>query len=269
MIDVMKRLAELDAKNPQVVKENASVQECGPMGIMSGVSPMGMDKPAVPANFSINASAATGMEVADMMSQILTLAGMKAVGADDLGHEPHGSAMVTTDPIVSVGPMSAEPMSGADDMRSVLDKLNPEMDDDEGSDDSEKELGPFQGGDDEGDDEREKADETVDSMPNDPTDAPPADANQYAHQENQPGSGNDSQGEKRQSNLPTATFESLMKEYKNFIGETEDEDVEEGSKPDFLDMDKDGDKKEPMKKAAKEKEVDESAMDILKLAGLK
>jgi hypothetical protein len=32
---------------------------------------------------------------------------------------------------------------------------------------------------------------------------------------------------------------------------------EEGKKPDFLDMDKDGDKKEPMKKAAKEKKVKE------------
>ena len=32
-----------------------------------------------------------------------------------------------------------------------------------------------------------------------------------------------------------------------------------GKKPDFLDLDKDGDKKEPMKKAAKEKKVDEAA----------
>jgi hypothetical protein len=34
--------------------------------------------------------------------------------------------------------------------------------------------------------------------------------------------------------------------------------VEEAGKPDFLDLDKDGDKKEPMKKAAKEKTVDET-----------
>ena len=34
--------------------------------------------------------------------------------------------------------------------------------------------------------------------------------------------------------------------------------TEEGAKPDFLDLDKDGDKKEPMKKAAKEKKVDET-----------
>ena len=34
---------------------------------------------------------------------------------------------------------------------------------------------------------------------------------------------------------------------------SEQSDVQEGSKPDFLDMDKDGDKKEPMKKAIKDK----------------
>lgn len=48
-------------------------------------------------------------------------------------------------------------------------------------------------------------------------------------------------------------------------------DEAKGKKPDFLDVDKDGDKKEPMKKAVadKKKEVKESAelSDILKLAG--
>ena len=59
------------------------------MGMMDGLPGMGMshEKPSVPANFSINASAATGNEVADMMSQILTLAGMEQVGADDLGSQ--------------------------------------------------------------------------------------------------------------------------------------------------------------------------------------
>lgn len=39
---------------------------------------------------------------------------------------------------------------------------------------------------------------------------------------------------------------------------------EEGAKPDFLDMDKDGDKKEPMKKAAKEKKMKEGWDDMMK-----
>lgn len=42
-------------------------------------------------------------------------------------------------------------------------------------------------------------------------------------------------------------------------GEKFGKKMEEGKKPDFLDLDKDGDKKEPMKKAAKEKKVEEGA----------
>jgi len=261
MIDVLKRLAELDATNSNVVKEGTQVQECGPMGMMDsmpGMHGMMAEKPSVPANFSINASAATGNEVADMMSQILTLAGMKQVGADDLGAEPQG-ALVTAEPAMSVGPMAAEPMpTAADDMRSVLDKLNPEP----AGDDSGDDLGPFQhdsqagdeeGGDEEGsddgvsqahgdidndgdhdmddhdaeedDEEEEETDEgQYDNSPADPTDAPAFDSEEQAHHENQPGSGETSNGEKRQSNLPTATFENLMQAYKEFIGEGADMD---------------------------------------------
>ena len=45
--------------------------------------------------------------------------------------------------------------------------------------------------------------------------------------------------------------------------------VKEGAKPDFLDMDKDGDKKEPMKKALRDKkEVEEHILTMRRLAGL-
>jgi hypothetical protein len=328
MIDVLKRLAQLDAKNPNVVKEG-QVQECGPMGMMDGIpgiSPAGLDKPSVPANFNISASAASGNEVADMMSQILTLAGMKKVGADDLGAEPQG-AMVTAEPVASVGAMAAEPMpTAADSMRSVLDKLNPETGDDEGG-----ELGPFQhdsekpetgndAGDDQPADDEEETDEgnaygqaVQNTAPgeeikingkgtgdikkaeegqydNSPADAEPKEpfaANQFANQENQAGGGETSNGEKRQSNLPTATFENLMKEYKAFIGESADEEMDEAA--DDEDMDegiedrlKDLDPKNPVNipayqrkaksgdsaQAAKKESVEETA-DILKLAGLK
>jgi hypothetical protein len=46
----------------------------------------------------------------------------------------------------------------------------------------------------------------------------------------------------------------------------------EAAKPDFLDMDKDGDKKEPMKKAVKDKEedtVEESIRRMMEIAGVK
>ena len=40
MIDVMKRLAELDSKNPSIVKENQQVEECGIMPEMGMGMPM-------------------------------------------------------------------------------------------------------------------------------------------------------------------------------------------------------------------------------------
>jgi len=42
----------------------------------------------------------------------------------------------------------------------------------------------------------------------------------------------------------------------------------EGKKPDFLDMDKDGDKKEPMKKAVKDKEQDDDLAEMMRLSGV-
>lgn len=337
MIDVLKRLAQLDAKNPSVVKESTKVQECGPMGMMDsmpGMHGMMAEKPSVPANFSINASAASGTEVADMMSQILTLAGLNKVGPDDLGAEPQG-ALVTAEPGVSVGPMAAEPMpSAADSMRSVLDKLNPEP----AGDDSGEELGPFQhnsdepeGGDsdsdagpdtgaepefgnDQGEEDSEEADDEedqeetdegqYDNSPADANSANPFDSEEQAHHENQPGAGETANGEKRQSNLPTATFEGLMKAYKQFIGEGDEEKPgkEEDMDEDVTDRLKDLDPKNPVnipayqrkaksgdsaqaarKESVEEtcstchkdpcgcddKKVEESTLDILKLAGLK
>lgn len=76
MINVLKRLAELDSASPKVekttmVKENAIVAECGPLGMSS------LQNGRPPASFSINATAADGTEVADMLSQIMSLAGVK------------------------------------------------------------------------------------------------------------------------------------------------------------------------------------------------
>jgi hypothetical protein len=312
MIDVLKRLAELDAKNTNVVKEG-QVQECGPMGMMDSMPGIMAEKPSIPANFSINASAASGNEVADMMSQILTLAGLHKVGGDDLGAEPQG-AVVTAEPVTAVGPMAAEPITtSADSMRSVLDKLNPEPVGDEGG----EELGPFQHDSDnpEGDEEEEtdeglmgaalggvaggvltktpagamtgaeigsdiqdalsgdKEEETdegqYDNSPADTEPAEPFSANQFAHQENQPGSGETSNGEKRQSNLPTATYENLMKAYKQFIGESaEEEKTDEATNEEELDEGTcSACHKDPC--VCDDEKVDESTLDILKLAGLK
>lgn len=205
MIDVMKRLAELDSTNPNVVKESA-VAECGPMGIMGGMEGMEENKPDTPA--SINMTAGSGDELANMLATIMQLAGVKQVGADDLGVE-HDPAVVTAEPAMAVGPSVGD----RDDMRSVLDKLNP-MD---GDDEEGEEENPFgsEEGDDEGDDEEETDEGEYDNSPASPEPKKPFGANDFANQENQPG-----QGDRMDGNMPKATMEqTLMAAYKQFVGE--------------------------------------------------
>lgn len=256
MIDVLKRLAELDEKNPNVVnpqsqktkqkqqvKESAPVAECGPMGMMGG-----MDKPSTPASFSINASAADGQEVSQMLRDIMNLAGVhKDAGADSM-------------------PMDKEPVTGADDhvpddkelMRAMLDTMN-EPDDgavipaappmpgtnlppagmgDGGGMDLDAEMGPeepmgLDGGEEVPDDVGDMADhvrdmadeladkdkedlglESYDNTPADPTEIPKFDANKMAYNPNAGGVN------KGLTNQPTATLEDqLYNEYKKFVSE--------------------------------------------------
>ena len=296
MIDVMKRLAELDANNKNIVRENTNIEECGMMP-MPGMS--GSHTPA-----SINMTADSGSELTGMLRDIMQLAGVHQVGNADLGIQPEPMSLAA-EPVVAVGPAVAEPLdSPGETMRSVLDKLNPEPESDD--------LGPFQGDggaddvpmshgdidndgdhdmddhDAEDDEETKKVDE-YDNTPTDPNSAEPFDANQFANQENQPGAGNDSGGKKRQSNLPSATFENLMKEYKSFIGESKEEEMEEAAEDDDMeegieDRLKDLDPKNPVnipaykRKAASgdsasaaknTKESMNESIDILKLAGLR
>jgi hypothetical protein len=135
MIDVLKRLAELDESNPrvettQIAQEQSlatltnlsgqtkkinesTVAECGPMGMIGG-----MDRPSTPASFSINASAESGDEVAGMLSQILNLAGVKEVGPQDIN--PHTEIELEPAHDVQVD-------KGGDDMASLIglvDKIN-------------------------------------------------------------------------------------------------------------------------------------------------
>ena len=152
MIDVLKRLAEIDAKNPRVdhtmTKEHSlatvsniegRLNECGPMGL-GGMTPQN-------ASFSINASASNGDEVANMLTQIMTLAGVKPVGDDDFGshHEielepAHDIEMEPShdeieiepehdddDEIEPVQDFKSEPSNSTDnmsDMINMIDRMN-------------------------------------------------------------------------------------------------------------------------------------------------
>ena len=205
MIDVMKRLAELDTNNPNVVKAESKEQEfngnnavtglnkytgeevvtehlsvaelqklsglteglaeCGPMGMM-GSGPMGMaSKPT--ANFSLNASAATGDEVASMLTQIMNLAGVKDAGhhlgtPDHLGQEP-----LTAQPAGSMG--HQEPMS---DIAKALGHIDSIENDEEGFDPEQPEGGGAGAGDITMDDEETDFAGQMNHMPDDksPTD---------------------------------------------------------------------------------------------------
>jgi hypothetical protein len=325
MIDVLKRLAQLDATTPAIdtgaavvrPEQGVTIAECGPMGMMDGMG--GMSQPHTPA--SINMTAATGDELSGMLKDIMSLAGINkgdAGGMDQLGVADEPMAALVAEP--EVGP-DAGAGPGATDgevMRSVLDKLNPE--DGEETDGEENPFGgddgvsqahgdidndgdhdaadhaaekPQAGADDEEDD-KEKAEETYDgpqysTTPNDPN----KDRQGYAQNGIGPADNlNSGDGNGRHTTQPQgkpSAFESLMKEYKSFIGETAeetDEDVEEGfmdtvkkgvkavdkfvTGGDKEDLIKDLQKKAGVEQTGKKPEpANESMADILKLSGLR
>jgi hypothetical protein len=147
MINVLKRLAELDAGNPNVEKakptvsadaaveavqkslsEELSVEslrylsgvkqtldECGMypegMGMMSSA-------PSTPASFSINATAADGDEVANMLAQIMTLAGAGKVGPEHMPIDKEPSVMTT------LPSLSQANQAGNDEMKKMIDVMN-------------------------------------------------------------------------------------------------------------------------------------------------
>ena len=237
MIDVLKRLAELDAQNPNIIKESA-VEECGPMGMMTtpmdeeGADALAIEPtatPAAPASSgpaNINISAGSGEEVSNMLATIMQLAGVKEVGADDLGAEPVG-AVLTAEPTMSGTPPVSEPAKVGGDMKdmiSTIDKMN-DTDDHEDGDDS---------------DDKEETDESmddefgipgVDNSPSNPNKQNPFDANEFSYQPNAGGSthgratknnphGNPLSHEQEKKNDQTME-QRLMSDYKQFVVENE------------------------------------------------
>jgi hypothetical protein len=200
MIDVLKRLAELDSNNPSVIKESTEVAECGMMGM--GIP----EAPKTPA--TINITASDGEELGSMLAAIMQLAGVQKVEPEHLGVESEPMKL-TAEPSMG-GPEGGSP----DDMRNVIDKLNP-MD---GGDDVSKSHGDLDndGDHDMDDHDQEKTREEYDNSPAGHQPKKPFNANEFAHQENQPGV-----GDRMDGNMPKAraTFEALMSEYREFVSE--------------------------------------------------
>jgi len=130
MINVLKRLAELDASNPNVATpkmtneqslgtitniDGDTINECGPME-------MGMGGPAsrTPATFSINASAESGDEVSSMLRDIMNLAGVKPAG-EELPVAPHQEIELEPAHQAEFEPSAGDDMANA---ISIIDKMN-------------------------------------------------------------------------------------------------------------------------------------------------
>ena len=275
MIDVLKRLAELDSDNPNVIKENQQVEECGMMPEMG----MGMPVPTPQHPASINMTAGSGEELGDLLTTIMSLAGVAKQGGEE---DPMGGEPV---------PQTLEPIGGAptgtDAMRSVIDKLNPMDGDDQGSEQGDEQggkqgddLGPFQG--DTGEDDKEEVDE-YDNTPSDPNDKNEFDADEFAHQENQPGQGDRMDGDRPKAYADmNEAVKDLFAQYKSFIGEAEnnddddDEDYDDSGPKDHYNPNSKPHPKGHLNKLLRKKlgepEVKEGineSLDILKLAGLK
>lgn len=193
--------------------EEGTVSECGMMG--ADVT----SRNHTPA--SINMSADSGEELTGMLRDIMQLAGLSKEGPEDSAAD-----LTVLSPTPTLGVASS---SDGDDMRSIIDKLNPAGDDDSSD----------------GVDDEEETDESYDNTPADPSSASPYDSEEYAHHENPPGAAKGRGFTSNPRAVPEDIEARLFADYQEFINE--------GSKPDFLDADKDGNKKEPMKQALKQK----------------
>ena len=204
MINVLKRLTELDAKNPKIVKENAPVEECGMMGnTMMGSMPQEHHTPA-----SINITANDGDELSNMMRTIMTMAGKSSM---DMDHD-HSAMPVTTPAEIEIDgePMGNEgPPEPSVDMRAVIDRLH--------------DVGDEETGDEETGDEEATDEGMYDNSPGEEVEEYNAMRNHGDRNKNTAGGGLDQRGHHRLTTQPTATFEDivngLFKDYESFLGE--------------------------------------------------
>lgn len=180
--------AAADTMDQTAVSESLDLAECGmmPMPGMGGQT-------HTPASISMTAN--SGPELSGMLADIMKLAGVHQVEPAHLGIE-HEPAILTAEPSMDLD----HDHSNGEMMRSVMDKMNPDM------------------GDEEMDDEEEADEGMYDNSPADPEPPAPFDANEFAHRENQPGQGDRMDGDKPKA---FATMEEqLMADWKQFVTET-------------------------------------------------
>ena len=167
-------------KEVTTLNESKQIDECG-MGMPSSGS--------TPATLSINATASSGEEVANMLKSIMDLAGVKPVTADMLG-----------------GPVAPMPMVKAIDIVRA-----PDHDHDHDSMDPQEDewnQKPLTG----------SMEEEYANTPEDPTDVPKYDPEKMVFRPNQPGQGDRMDGTMPKGNpgLGEGLAQSLLKEYEAF-----------------------------------------------------
>ena len=186
--DFLKTSAAPGTDHQIALRETLDLAECGmmPMPGMGGQS-------HTPASISMTAN--SGPELSGMLADIMKLAGVHQVEPAHLGIHPahdHGHDDVE---VISSEPIELDGGDETEIMRSMMDRMNGEMDND-----------------------KETAEGMYDNSPNGPEPEQSFDANQYAHQENQPG-----QGDRMDGNMPRAFAtmeEKLMADWKQFMTES-------------------------------------------------
>ena len=177
------------------------LDECG---MMPAPSSMGMSSPHTPA--SVHITADSGQELSDMLRDIMSLAGMNHAHDHEMPDMPMSAPVGTLDIDTTRGDDMPGDMDSVGSMRSMIDKLNPDGDE-EGESDEEPE-----------DDEDGEVKE-YDNTPNpEMTGQPPA---------NQDPAGTPGGGDGRNTTMqpqatpktPEQAYEHLMREYKKFLGE--------------------------------------------------
>lgn len=142
MINVLQRLAELDSQNQNVVtakptiSPNAAVEaiqktlseelSVDSLRYLSGVKETleecgmmpGMSSAPTPASFSVNATASSGDEVANMINQIMNLAGARPVSGSDMPVDAQPKVFSGN------GVQQGGELSGNDGMKRMMDMMN-------------------------------------------------------------------------------------------------------------------------------------------------
>lgn len=202
---------------PHTVRESSSDIRENTQVDECGMGVMGA-APASNTPASLNITAGSGDELSGILKDIAQLAGIGNAAA-----EP-AQAVLSPTPTIGISTTDGE------DMRSVIDRMNAV--DDEG----DEEYG-----------DEEETDEDYDNSPANPNDYDEYNSNELAYHPNPPGAADGRAFANNPRAVPEDIEARLFADYQSFINE--------GSKPDFLDADGDGDKKEPMKQAFKQRKM--------------